>query len=66
VSGSDDGSAVLWDVRAKRPLAEFAGAQRSKIYSMALTPDGKTLLAGCGDGTIKRWKVPFLQSLEAR
>jgi WD40 repeat protein len=53
------GSAVLWDVRAERPLAEFVGGRRSRgIYSMVLTPDGKTLLAGCGDGTIKRWEMP--------
>ncbi len=59
VSGSDNGTAVLWDVQAERPLAEFVGGRRSRgIYSMALTPDGKTLLAGCGDGTIKRWEMP--------
>lgn len=58
-SGSTNGTAVLWDVRAERPLPEFVGGRRSRgIYSMVLTPDGKTLLAGCVDGTIKRWEMP--------
>lgn len=59
LSGSGNGTAVLWDVQAERPLAEFVGGRRSRgIYSVVLTPDGKTLLAGCGDGTIKRWEMP--------
>jgi WD40 repeat protein len=59
LSGSSNGTAVLWDVRAERPLAEFVGGRWSRgIYSVVLTPDGKTLLAGCGDGTIKRWETP--------
>ena len=38
VSGSSNGTAVLWDVRAERPLAEFVGGRRSRgIYSMVLT-----------------------------
>jgi WD40 repeat protein len=53
-------TAVLWDVPAERPLAEFVTGGRipSMIHSMVITPDGKTLLAGCGDGTIKRWQMP--------
>lgn len=52
-------TAALWDVAAERPLAEFVGGERipPMIYSMVITPDGKTLLAGCGNGTIRRWPM---------
>lgn len=55
-----DATAVLWDVPAERPLAEFVPGGRipSMIHSMVITTDGKTLLAGCGDGAVRRWQMP--------
>ncbi len=64
VSASVDCTAILWDVATGRPKAVFHGATLPfGIWSLAISRDGKTLLAGCGDGTIKRWNMPTDEQL---
>jgi WD40 repeat protein len=56
VSGSQDGTAVLWNVADGRPLRRMAQDGES-IRSVALSPDGSTLACGCADGDITLWKI---------
>src|SRR4029079_148456 len=53
--GSAKGRTIrLWGVPAMRERPGF-GTQR--IHSLALAPDGKTLAAGNGDGSVSLWEL---------
>ena len=49
--GGRDSTIKLWDVATGREIATLTG------YSVAFSPDGKTLAFGSGDDTIKLWDV---------
>lgn len=54
VSGSDDGSVILWDVRnlaAPARLGRPLGNDDSRVRSFALSPDGKILVVSTSSGT---------------
>ena len=62
-----DGSIRLWDVEGGRaiavldvgrPMSAVPGGGRDEMWSVAFSPDGKTLAVGASDGTIHRWSVP--------
>ena len=65
VSGSLDKSLKLWDasngnaVREFKPYKEkeFDKGHRDGVFSAALTPDGKFLVSGSSDHTLKVWNV---------
>jgi len=64
-SGGDDGLR-LWDVTTLpvgvRPLGEqFAGDQKTGVYSLAFNPDGRTLVTGNNDGRIRLWDTGTLR-----
>ena len=44
----------LWDVSGQTEIATFSG--QGEIFSVALSPDGKTLALGCGDG-LHLWDI---------
>jgi len=64
-SGSGDGTIKLWDVqsqrkwwdvRSQREIATLTG-HSSRVWSLAFSPDGRTLASGSWDNTIKLWDV---------
>jgi WD40 repeat protein len=62
VDGPNDGACdgacavCLWDLAANKAARTLVGNQHA-IYAMAFSPDGKTLAAGCRDGTLALWDV---------
>jgi WD40 repeat protein len=49
---------LLWDVGTHQQLASLPENKAYSVYTMAFAPDGHTLAAGGGDGTIQFWGVP--------
>ncbi|GBE86789.1 hypothetical protein SCP_1000310 [Sparassis crispa] len=56
VSGSDDGSLMLWDVESGRELDTITEHTNS-ICALAVSPDGHTLLSAARDGLVLVWDV---------
>ena len=66
-SGGPDRLVRLWDVKsALEPSASHPNelarweAHAAAISALTFTPDGKTLVTGHTDGTIKLWDLPWL------
>ncbi|HZU96265.1 MAG TPA: WD40 repeat domain-containing serine/threonine-protein kinase, partial [Planctomycetota bacterium] len=56
-SGSEDGTARLWDLaRQEAPLATFTGHQ-GPVWSVALSSDGELALTAGKDGTARLWNL---------
>jgi dipeptidyl aminopeptidase/acylaminoacyl peptidase len=47
---------VLWDLKAMRRRGTFTG-HRGQVNCLAFSPDGKTLVSGGTDGTVRFWDV---------
>ncbi|MGI5208113.1 WD40 repeat domain-containing serine/threonine protein kinase [Spirillospora sp. CA-108201] len=59
--GRDEpGSVRVWDVRTRSPIAHVADQGR-KTSSLALTPDGRTLVTAGGGATIRLWDAARLR-----
>jgi WD40 repeat protein len=56
LTGSDDGTARLWNTQTGRTLAVFTGHTR-EITSACFSPDGKTILTGSNDNTARLWNA---------
>ncbi len=59
VTGSDDGTVILWDVTDRanpRPRGTLTG-HTSGVVSVAFTPNGHTLATGSYDGMAMLWDV---------
>ena len=56
VSGSDDKTIKLWNVKTGQEIRTLKGHD-GYVYSVNFSPDGKTLVSGSWDSTIKLWKV---------
>ncbi|MGK7920185.1 MAG: protein kinase [Trichodesmium sp.] len=55
VSGSDD--ITVWNIIREEKLNTFFG-HWEQVTSLAITPNGKTLVSGSLDQTIKVWRMP--------
>ncbi len=47
---------TLWDVATGKEQATLTG-HTGRVYSVSFSPDGKMLVSGSADGTIKVWDV---------
>jgi WD40 repeat protein/tRNA A-37 threonylcarbamoyl transferase component Bud32 len=56
VSGSDDKTIKLWNLRNQKEIRTLEG-HKEFIYSVALSADGQTLASGGKDNTIKIWDL---------
>lgn len=48
---------IIWDLITEENLQTFIGHSK-QISSLSITPDGKTLVSGSLDQTIKVWRMP--------
>jgi serine/threonine-protein kinase len=47
----------MWDVKGKKEKARISEGHTSRIWTMALTSDGRTLLTGSVDGSVRAWNM---------
>ena len=57
-TGSQDGTAQLWDVATRQQIGEPLTVGAGSVNSVAFSPDGKALATGNEDGTARLWDVP--------
>jgi FKBP-type peptidyl-prolyl cis-trans isomerase 2 len=56
VTGSNDGTAKVWDANSGKKLFTLIG-HGGNIHSVAFSPDGQRILTGSRDGTAKLWEA---------
>lgn len=56
LSGSKDGTLILWDVETGRPLFRYYGHGRP-VMSLAFNPNGKRIVSGDDSGQIRSWEL---------
>ena len=61
-SGGRDRLVRLWDAATGEELVRLPG-HADYVYSLAFSPDGKTLVSSSGDSTLRLWDT---ESLRAR
>lgn len=57
VSGSNDGTIHLWDVRTRKGLSQSFAGHGKTVRSVAFSPDGQWVVSGSNDGTVRLWDV---------
>jgi tetratricopeptide (TPR) repeat protein len=62
LTGSDDGTARLWDASTGLPLLSPM-AHQDRVSAVAFSPDGKAVLTGSDDRTARLWDVATGRSL---
>lgn len=48
----------LWDAETGQPVGDPLSGRNSYVASVAFSPDGKRIVSGSIDGTIRVWPVP--------
>jgi RNA polymerase sigma factor (sigma-70 family) len=62
LSGSDDNTLKLWNLKSGTELRTFIGHTRA-VTSVAFSPDRKTALSGSADRTLKLWDLANGQAI---
>ncbi|KAG2060605.1 WD40 repeat-like protein [Suillus hirtellus] len=59
ITCSVDGSLRLWDIESGTQIGEDWRDEddEAEVWSMALSPNGKTIASGCSNGKVKLWDV---------
>ena len=57
LTGSVDGTALLWDVKTDRPRTVRLNNQTGDVVALAFSKDGKTVLTGSRDGIARLWDL---------
>jgi WD40 repeat protein len=57
VTGSEDGTARVWDAETGQPLLTLTGHTLG-ILDIAISPDGKHLVTSSQDGSIRFYVLP--------
>ncbi len=55
--GGEESNLVLWDPLGGKEVARLTGAALNDVYGVAFSPDGKWLVSGSKDYTVKLWNV---------
>ena len=54
VSGSEDGTLKIWDLKTYREIRTFSGHD-GRIYSVAVSADTKHIISGGRDKIVRLW-----------
>jgi WD40 repeat protein len=60
ITGGEDRMIHVRDVSSGKELASWQGHE-APISVLTFSPDGKFLVSGTRDGTIKLWDLPFIR-----
>jgi hypothetical protein len=63
LTGSEDQSAWLWDLRTGQPIRPFKG-HVGAVSTVAFSPDGKYIATGGADGTVRLWDTETGEQLQ--
>ncbi len=55
VSGSTDGTLILWDAKSGKPIGEPLRRHTEQVNSVAFGPDGSQFVSGYADATLILW-----------
>jgi len=56
LTGSDDGTAKIWDAQTGQEIGTISGHTAS-VNSVLFSTDGRTLLTASDDGTVRLWDI---------
>jgi WD40 repeat protein len=56
ISGSNDKTCILWDLRTGKALKTISG-HAGRIYSVSITPDGQRAISGSWDKSCILWEL---------